>query len=435
MKYQTQGSKNSRFENLRTLGVMFVVITIIVVLVASIVLISDLITLNAGVTTVEITVKEILNKDNVSPTVVDTLGNKYVATSMRDKIDFPSLVGEKITLIIPAKKIMTRNTIILGIIEGEDVLVDYNESLKSMKKNSLSAVGASYGTSAILLILALYCFISNRKRVNMESKPIEDCVWERWTNLPKSPTRVKTAKAFNLLMFVCGAIGLSSIILTNFESLKKIGEALGLTTLILLFFGIIIFDLMIFVYLPKDEIRFYKENYPFNMDEVSNQWMNKSLKKKFNLAKKEERAKHPDDFFDHANNYGVRFGEDGLHLFELGYDVEKETKFFEEINNDNSESEIFHCTIPYKKLNFIAIPKYRRFANMFGIIIKSRIDEKKSLPKEIEFDVHLFYDLNLQNTLKKFNVEVENLEYLLNNIETLMKENCKKSKVNFPSKR
>ena len=64
------------------------------------------------------------------------------------------------------------------------------------------------------------------------------------------------------------------------------------------------------------------------------------------------------------------------------------------------------------------------------IIIKSRLKPQVDFPEDLVNDLHIAFDVNLQNTINAFNVPVENLDYLLENKKRLMLANCyKKTKI------
>lgn len=59
------------------------------------------------------------------------------------------------------------------------------------------------------------------------------------------------------------------------------------------------------------------------------------------------------------------------------------------------------------------------------IIVKSRL-AKTDLPEEFTNDLHIALDVHVLETIKAFNVPVENLQFILDNKKPLMLENCRK---------
>lgn len=421
---------NQKVRNLKYGAIILTFIGILYVFVVLMMSLTLTKNLNGEVISLEVTVKEILS-ENDTPRLVDSKNNEYMISGLKGKLEWESLVGRTITLIIPADQ-FSGDPWILGVLDGDDELINFEETIKERRADNTLVV-AIFGTlTGLFFVGAVICFAIYRNKPKMKTQTIDECVWEVFgANLPKSPMRKKMiiptvvwAIVSIVLVFLC-------IYFDDTMESETVGMALGLTASASLILGIVCMLVFTFVFLPKEEIKFFKEKYPFNMDDVSHQQMKKSLKEEINQRNKEEREKHPDDFFEFGNGFTATFKEDGLFLFETDFEGELETStqgVFDEYDDPNAVNMIFQYTIPYEKLNFIAIPKYRKYVNMFGIIIKSRLDGSESYPVELHFDVHFLLDLNLLTTLRKFNVEVENLDNLLKNIEKLMKENCKKAK-------
>ncbi len=98
------------------------------------------------------------------------------------------------------------------------------------------------------------------------------------------------------------------------------------------------------------------------------------------------------------------------------------------VTDINGKTEInFNKTImsfTYEQLNFEALAHFRKNIHPMTVIIKSRLNRTDDFPEEFVNDIHIALDINLLNTLKKFNIKVENLDYLLQNKKQLMLENC-----------
>lgn len=416
--------------NLKITSIILTVIAIvfsIVVIIISLVITKNL---SGEVHVVEVSVKEITHNDDTHKLVADD-GQEYMISSLNDKIEWDSYVGKTVTLVIPFEQ-FSGDPWILGLVDGEETVIDYNETIAERKSENTIVVSVFSAVIGLLLIGAVVCYLFYRKTPKTRAQSIDDCVWQVFaSNLPKSPKRNK----FGVIILVWAVIILAFCILMAFFGDKIESDFYGglIAGGFCSFFalGLFLELFLAFYVLPKDEIRFYKENYPFNADDVSHCITKKTLRKFLNEKNKAERIAHPDNFPDYGNGLATTFQENGLYLYYEEYDNEMETQtsgVFEEYDDANATNKIFEYTIPYEKLHLVAIPKYRKYANMFGIIIKSRLDENESYPEDIQFDIHFLLDSNLLTTLKKFNVEVEGLDYLLNNVDKLMQENCKKAK-------
>lgn len=407
--------------------VVMVVIFSIVVAIISMVLTKNL---NGEVEKVTVTVKEVNINDDGAKLIAEN-GVEYWISSLSDKLEWESFVGKTIVLVIPQEQ-FSGDSWILGVIDGESALIDFRETIAERKNENIIVVSVFSGIVFVSLVISIVCGVIANKKPKTTLQSIDESVWQVFgSNLPKSPSRQKFG-VISLVFFVL-FIALAGFLAFS-ESIES--KAYVIASVVLFFTVLISFcvyaSIGTFYYLPKDEIKFYKKNYPFDSDDVSHLPIRKALKNRLSEQLKNSRLANPDLFDDLGNGLDARFTESGLFL---SY-PEEETDFdatgvFDEFDSPNEGNFEFQYTIPYEKLNFVAIPKYRKYVNMFGVIVKSRLDGNEEYPNEIRFDIHFLLDKNLLNSLRKFGVEVEGLDGILNNIEKLMKENCKKAKSGF----
>lgn len=380
------------------------------------------------VKSIEISVEKFLKDGEKTGDLVDSDGNKYYIEYYLPETDWKALEGKTITIILPADS----NRTILGVVVEENVLIDYEQTIKSMKVKESAIFGSFIPLVLLSIAGGVLCLAWIRKPPKTLTFATEDYVWERFCRiLPKSSKKQKFEKLINVLyLFDCALLLLGGIvacvIMIDKVSFIYFGTVGGL--IVLTFATNLIVDCCL---LPKTEMKFIKENYPYYGNCIFIEPFVGTRKSHMIEVMGKMRKSEPDGFYDLANEFDAIFKEDGLFLFlpDKKNRLEAQTQgVFEEFDDLNVKKWIFQCTIPYDKLNFVAVPKYRKFSNMFGVIIKSRIEDCEVIPSEMNYDVHFAFDKDLEKTLKNLNVEVENLDYILNNIETLMKENCKNAK-------
>ncbi len=201
---------------------------------------------------------------------------------------------------------------------------------------------------------------------------------------------------------------------------------------------------MLLFWLGKEEINFYDKNFPFDFSDISHIQMRKKAKEELQQQILKEYAEHPDTFADGGNGYDVTFDEKGVTLTlqmplwdeneESAFPQQTEMPSADAVFGENSVTDIngkteinFNKTImsfTYEQLNFEALAHFRKNIHPMTVIIKSRLNRTDDFPEEFVNDIHIALDINLLNTLKKFNIKVENLDYLLQNKKQLMLENC-----------
>lgn len=421
----------NNFERQNLKATSFVLAFIAIIFLLPVFIISMVITKNCNgeVRVVEVTVNSVTLDDDTNK-LIDENGTKYNIGSLSDEIDWESYVGKTVTIITPFEQ-FSGDPWILGLVDDGNIVIDYNKTLTDRRTENTIIVIVFACISGALFIASAVFYMIFRKKPKTKTANIDDCIWEVFaSNLPKSPKR-KTLVIPSIVMVV--ALLLLAVVMSAIGD--KVSETVNIVVASIMG-GIIFVSLatmfwMSYFYLPKDEIKFYKKNYPFNSDDISHQPMKKSIKQEMMAKLKAERLARPDDFFDMGNGLNAIFTNEGLILRAEDFDNELEVEtqgVFDEFDNPDARSILFEYVLPYEKLNFVAIPKYRKHANMFGVIIKSRLDGAESYPNEISIDIHFLLDSNLLTTLRKFNIEVEGLDYILNNVEKLMKENCPKAK-------
>lgn len=387
-----------------------------------------LVNFNGKTDTLTVEIKKVGSGGKTDKVYAST-GEEYSLGFVSKKLDWISYEGKTLKFVVPQDQFSGKPWV-FGVIDGDETLIDYNEVMASKKADYRTMLLVFSAIAFVALAGFVFFVFKQSKMPKTEIVSDDDLVWNCFANcLPKSPKRKKFEISFTifivLMLFVFCPLSLISD--------KNVSEALKIvlwSVIGALFVGgIVLFSILSLKFFPKDEIKFYSKYYPFDGDNISHLTMKKSLKKQKQWELYEKRRRNPHGFEEHGNGFLTTFTEKGLllHSEELSFEAET-SGVFENLDDSNAPKIVYQDIIPYEQLNFIAIPKYRKTNNMFGIIIKSRLDEDVHCPLEIEYNLSFVFDSNLMKSLKTFNVKVENLDYILANVEKLMNENCPKSK-------
>lgn len=371
--------------------------------------------------------------DGLSLTLSDgTIYNCNPLKSVDENIDCSNLIGKEVMLYVPQSQFGNGAPFVLGIMCGETTVVDYHETLTVKREESkigfivLGILTGIFGLGTCATFIWMVN-IPQTKQYNLAEKYSDYFKLRQ----PSSPTARKALLIFTLggliailvLAVVCIVIG------TVYNDVY-VNVAVAITTCVAIIaysIGAVFFT----KWHAKKEQEFYSQNYPFDFTDISHIAMRKSIKAQLQASIREERDKYPNRYGDGASIYTLEFTADGVEFYDFDYENEQATPSTEEIFGVSDEAPQYVGKLTYDELNFEALPFYRKRSRPLTIVIKSRIDpEKTSLPVDLIHDVHLTLDSNLLATLKRFDVKVDNLDYLLANKTKLMQENCKKSKTN-----
>lgn len=345
-------------------------------------------------------------------------GVTYNANYISNHFDFDlnSLKNKQVTFYLPEKQVGGDDikAWILGIKQGDETVVDYLEVIAVGKAEAQTAmiicgiVAGVFGIAAIALFL-LRTRINPVKEVDLY-KAFCEFTRQRQPSCPQyKHLNVAIFIYLGVLLLVCAAIG---IVCSLVDVLAvQISVAVALCAI---YVGCTVALIVYANKLVQKEREFYAQNFPFDLDDITHMpayGKQKQFKEKMQAEILEERAKFPHRYSDAGNGYLVDFTENGVDLYD------EESAFLMPV-----------FKIDYRQLNFQALPYYRKKDHPLTVIIKSRITDNSELPQEMENDLHFILDSNLLATLQQFDVEVENLQYVLDNKAQLMQENCKKAK-------
>ena len=367
-----------------------------------------------------------------------TLSNNvaYNANPIRTRcpdFDLDTLLGKEVTLFLPESQVGEGNipTWILGVKQGDVMLVDYNEVIAAGRaENNLGmtitgALAGVFGAISIGLFASLKLRPDKGKSVNFYEIYAE-IVSTRQHDCPeyKHLTAITVLYLVLTVLLIGLPLGIIETLTDNVATQISVG-----VSLCVVFLGVSVGFIVYAFKLAKKERDFYAENFPFDMDDVSHlhAYGSKQQKQREELQRqlREEREKYPHRYYDAGNGCRVDFTQDGVEI--LDDEASFSTPGADFVFGEGAETEQVErviCKLTYAQLNFEALPYYRKKDHPLTVIIKSRIADSSGLPEDIEADLHLALDVNLLATLQRFGVEVENLQYILDNKAQLISENC-----------
>ena len=343
-------------------------------------------------------------------------GATYNANWIRNHYDFDlnSLLNQQVTFVLPEQQVGDDDIKpwILGIKQGDETVIDYLEVIEGGKAEAKTAMiicGVLAGVFGIAAI-ALHLW---RTKIN----PVKEvdlykafCEFTR-QHQPSCPQYKNLNVA--VIIFLAAMVVVCVVIAIVCSLVDVLAVQISVAVVMCaIYVGCMV---GLFVYsnkLVQKEREFYAQNFPFDLDDISHVKVygkQKQLKEKMQADILEERKKFPHRYSDAGNGYLVDFTENGADFYD------EESAFLTPI-----------FKLEYQQLNFEALPYYRKKDHPLTVIIKSRIADNSGLPQEMVNDVHFILDSNLLATLRQFNVEVENLQYILDNKAQLIQENCGK---------
>ena len=355
-------------------------------------------------------------------------------------LDLDALVGKNVTLYVPQSQFGSSLPWIIGIKQGDNTIVDYNDLIAERTAENrliMTIVGVIAGVFALATV-TVYVL---RKRVapTVEKELYKELCEINARRQPSCPEYRKGLTIYVLAylaytVFYCAIVA----IFGNGEENGTISTVACIAVCVSLGVVFVAATVGLFVtsvWIVKRERKFYAENFPFDFTDLSQVTLRKGIKESLQTELKAERARHPHRYGDGANGYTVEFCDMGLIVLRSdslndynATSYPSSDKVFG-VGGAEQYTQQMICMLGYEKLNFEALPYYRKKDRPFAVVIKSRLEKSTELPAGMEHDVHLMLDSNLLATLRQFNVKVENLDYLLENKAQLIAENCPKAKV------
>lgn len=359
-------------------------------------------------------VEQILEKKGI---VKEDEADKYLS----------SLAGKEISFDIPKTPFDKSIIWMLSLtVDGEDVAPLAEVLENSERENKITHIVLAVISGACAVVACVMLIL----RVN--TPPLKECnLTDKFAEFfadrqPLAPTKKIIAPLAVVYGFVLIAIVVMGV-LSDFVQIPDIVNSIVLVVLaFVLAFGLVLPALLYLTKVKKENVKFFDEKFPFDFGDVNNLPMIRQkdradIQKELDKIKLENRDIYPDG----GNMYNVRFTENGIDMYEM-YDDE-EDKFdetsVENVFSTDDEKKAAAFSLPYSKLNFVAVPYYGLKNRPITVVVHSRLAADIEYPETFTNDIHLLLDKDLVDTFKKFNVQVEGLSDILNNTHELMVQN------------
>ena len=375
----------------------------------------------------------VISIDEKDDTVVITLDDntKYNGNRINacyPDFDLDSLLNKQVTLVLPESQVGADSSTprwVLGIMRGDETLIDYNKVIADGKAEAKTGITVCT-IIAVVFMVGIIGLILLRLKVAPHKEDSFYKVYGEFAAL-RQPSCPEYKRLPGVILLYVAVILLTTIPLSIIGSVTEnvtVQIAVGFSACaVFLGFsaGLIVYSIK----LANKERKFYAENFPFNLDDISHlPAFGKQKRQKAEMQQKirEEREQFPHRYFDAGNEYTVDFTADGVEFFDEMQGVLEPDAGYVFGDSETNASRVYKLT--YQQLNFEALPYYRGKDHPLTVIIKSRIEDSSALPEEMTNDLHILLDSNLLATMQHFGVEVENLQFILDNKAQLIKENC-----------
>ncbi len=401
--------------------------------------------LNGNTNNVKGTITKVKHEDDIDYITVKTEDGESTYNVVFDSdIDWNNYIDSKktVTVITTQQTFAINNLWAIGFEEDGNVIVDYNATLETLRAENKEMITVSAICTGILAAATLALFIW---RVNINpvterplDKQFSDFAYSRQPTCPQRKKMNIAVCVYIALLFIC-VIALTIVASGDGDNLSPA------TIACLSVFGVICIGgitaiLVLSRIVFKKEIDFYAVNCPFDFTDLSHMTIRKKVKAELQKQIKAERELYPDVYGEGGNGYDVEFTPSGVNLYiDFNYNETPSNDISQVFEDMPSNADPFSDTVSpsanvpqlslsYAELNFVAVPFYRKTSHPLTIMVKSRLNRRDDFPEEFQNDIHFLLDSNLLETFKKFNVVVENLDYILENKKQLMLDNCYKRK-------
>ena len=364
-------------------------------------------------------------------------GIKYNANAINrfsEDLHLDDLKNKTVTLYLTQTQV-GKTQWVLGIKQEDQVLVDYNKVIEQGREENRNLMIAFGVVTGVLFVAACGVYvwrmrITPTKEYDLAQKYAE-------FSMTRQPSCPEYKKFFiYLLIYIIVVISCTATIgiVCEYVDNETVHIAVGVSLGGIALLATVGFLSLMPLWLFKKEREFYAKNFPFDFSDVSHIPMRKKYKEQLQTELNNEQVLHPHRYGDGGSGYTVEFSEMGLKFYDFESVDEYDSPTTEDvfgIQDAERDAKCLLCTLDYSTLNFEALPFYRKTHHPLVVVIKSRLNET-DLPDALNptsanencNDVHIVLDSNLLETLRHFNVPVENLDYILNNKEQLIAENC-----------
>ena len=337
---------------------------------------------------------------------------------------FNGLINKTVTVTYPANQENETTAWALNVDDGSGELLD-TQKLLAYARADKTATTIFVIITLFFATLTVGCIIWCINLAPTKDFPLADKFAEFFADRqPTLPARRRDSAITAIYFLVIVLIGFACIYLVTFGYVTVAIVLAAITSASLI--AVLIIGPIKDRKLMLKEIDFYAENLPFDFTDISAQPIKKSIKEELQKQLVAEREKYPNRYADGGNGFDCEFTDHGVELYTM-YDEDiprgDETQVFDEENTTENEKKPI-ATLPYDALHMEALAFYNQKIRPMTIVIKSRLEPCADYPEELTCDLHFILDSNLLATLKRFDVQVENLDYILENKKQLMTENC-----------
>lgn len=386
--------------------------------------------LNGITETTEGVLEEISNEDDVIYVTID--GKKYTTAVIeeyyndRNETDFSEFIatlqGKTVQVVTPKTQVGNVAPWILGLSCDGESFFDTKEILQLKQAENKIIVNVFVVVCTVFVAAAIVLetmkALANPTKEYPLAQKYSDFFLTRQPSLPK----LKHTGWVNWLALGTAVAAVIAIIIMDAAEASDTAAIIAVITIAVLCVVLSVLKILTVVHYNRLSIDFYAENFPFDFTDISHLKMRKAEKEELQRQLIEERTKFPHRYADGGNDYEAEFTDNCVAL--RVPEFLREPDVFDELETENLPV----LSIPYDELNFEAVAFYYPSGWSMNIVVKSRLQNDERYQQYVLNDLHFLLDSNLQNTLKTFNVAVENLDSLLQNKKQLMLENCHKHK-------
>ncbi len=356
----------------------------------------------------------------------------YTATPIEDSLPNPNeLKGKTVTLVLPQRQMSSEYRWIIGITEGNTVIVDYEKTLYDKledNKTSLIALGVPMG---VLVLASGLVYVWQKRTPSTVEKDLGEAYCQFTRMRMPSCLAYRLGKPYVTLVgaLLVAAYGFGAVATDLYVSDAAARIALFVCMLTLFVATAVVWGLLVWLWMPKKEREFYAENFPFDFFDLSQVLMRKKTKQQLQAELRAEREAFPHRYEDGGNMLVADFTEKGVSLSEEDGEQDSAPSA-QDVFGEGGDAPVTNrhlCDLSYDELNFEAVPHFYKGEKPFSVVIKSRLNKTDDRVHGVEManDLYFLLDSNLLATLRLFGVKVENLDDILARKAELIEQHCR----------
>lgn len=343
--------------------------------------------------------------------------NSYNCNLVRqtaDISDWNVLQGKTVTIVV-SQESSNNSPLVLGISVPDVTEVNFEDTLaQKTQENTTGRTVCAIVAGVLACVVCVLIALRIRTPQFVEGSFLQLLVQSHAT---MQPSKRRTDL---WIIVICAAV-LSFIVPFAVASVMEKQQSetvVGITT-VSLFAGMLAATSVLAWYVNKiihaQNVAFYKENYPFDLADLSFLTIKKEKKQELQQQIEKELQENPHCYCDELG-MNIKFTEQGAELYDFQDDLDSASEVF------GTDFATPVAKFTYEQLNFEAMPFCISAQCPLVIIVKSRLPEEGNYPEILTNDLHFCLSKNLLETLETFNVPVENLHKILDNKEAYMKE-------------